>query len=775
VRGQHDKLGQWLMKKFSFILVIFVAITFTVNAQWSLQTNPLSSDGSNLLGKIQFVSATEGWIACGSNGNLLHTINAGATWTVVTPFPNEQTGSMSDPAINMSWVNPTHGWAINSYGKENANGAVLYSTADGGNSWAKKELPATATRITYTSADLQGTWQFHVLTSKNPSNYASIAGWMAGTVTVAGVNCSVSVLRSDGTNRNMDISMTISSVGVISMNGEEHGFMSADKSTAIMTGQEDNDGYSMYVMQKQVAGTSYSTADFQGAWQMHGLSAGNSNAEHGGWAHAVLNGDAAGNLTGSFVGVGGGGTINMSASISSGGIITGLSAMSSDTHGFMSADKKSFYLTMTGSENGDFNLVVFQKQETGTTYTTADLMGSWQMQILTADCTNDYESFAYYAHGKINLDGKGDGKVSYFLSDSPTELYEDLAFSINSDGIFSGFGLTGSHGFMSADKSIGIGTSTDGNGTYSLFVMQKDLSVSGDMGLEVQFVDNNTGWVSIYNQSANNFKLYKTTDGGTTLNPLNNTVGGIFQFVDTNNGWMIGSTVNNVGEGNLNNIYHTTDGGSTWSEQATTIGKAQAIYFSDLLHGWVVGVNGLILKTIDGGTNWISVTNAGLSTESTCKTVFFLDANTGWIGTNIENTNGVGTQFILATKDGGSTWTTQSTPVTNDIFSISFWDANNGWLTGDYGQIAHYGWNVSTNDLYSSQKSIYPNPTNDGFFSDAGEKAATVSIYNMNGMEMLSKQVTGKTYIDISTLPQGLYIVKISTHDGTVEQKLVKK
>ena len=129
------------MKKFTFILFIFVALTFTVNAQWSLRTNPLGSGDSGMVGKIQFVSATEGWIACGRNGSLLHTTNAGATWNIVTPFPNEKTGNMSDPAQSMSWVNPTHGWALKTLGSmTKANGAVLYNTTDGGNSWAKKAL-----------------------------------------------------------------------------------------------------------------------------------------------------------------------------------------------------------------------------------------------------------------------------------------------------------------------------------------------------------------------------------------------------------------------------------------------------------------------------------------------------------------------------------------------------------------------------------------------------------------------------------------------------------
>jgi photosystem II stability/assembly factor-like uncharacterized protein len=110
---------------------------------WVLQSNPLSSLGSG--GKVQFVSSTEGWIS-EATGQLLHTTNAGANWSVVTPFPNDTVMSMSDPAINMSWVSQTHGWKINWFGTGfgDAHGAVIYQTTDGGVTWARKVLSTAA-------------------------------------------------------------------------------------------------------------------------------------------------------------------------------------------------------------------------------------------------------------------------------------------------------------------------------------------------------------------------------------------------------------------------------------------------------------------------------------------------------------------------------------------------------------------------------------------------------------------------------------------------------
>jgi len=130
------------MKKLLYLIVMLVIglTSNLLNAQnsWTLQTNPLSVGE---IGKIQFVSPTEGWIS-GGLGDLLHTTDCGINWLVVTPFPNDTIWSSSDPARSMSWVNPTHGWTINSIGPEFgvSYGVVIHRTTDGGNTWVKDVL-----------------------------------------------------------------------------------------------------------------------------------------------------------------------------------------------------------------------------------------------------------------------------------------------------------------------------------------------------------------------------------------------------------------------------------------------------------------------------------------------------------------------------------------------------------------------------------------------------------------------------------------------------------
>ena len=122
----------------------YVSGELTINrtaSQWSTQTSPL---GSITLGKVQFVSATEGWITA-NNGQLLHTLDAGANWTVVDPTPAETDWIISDPSVAMFWLNPTHGWYISTLGTEISSlGAVLHYTTDGGVNWTNKVIDNTA-------------------------------------------------------------------------------------------------------------------------------------------------------------------------------------------------------------------------------------------------------------------------------------------------------------------------------------------------------------------------------------------------------------------------------------------------------------------------------------------------------------------------------------------------------------------------------------------------------------------------------------------------------
>ncbi len=56
----------------------------------------------------------------------------------------------------------------------------------------------------------------------------------------------------------------------------------------------------------------------------------------------------------------------------------------------------------------------------------------------------------------------------------------------------------------------------------------------------------------------------------------------------------------------------------------------------------------------------------------------FVDSSHGWA---------VGGSTILATSDGGATWSAQTSGTTNTLFGVSFVDPSHGWAVGDVGTI----------------------------------------------------------------------------------------
>ena len=97
------------------------------------------------------------------------------------------------------------------------------------------------------------------------------------------------------------------------------------------------------------------------------------------------------------------------------------------------------------------------------------------------------------------------------------------------------------------------------------------------------------------------------------------------------------------------------------------------------MKGWIVGTNGVIVLSEDGGITWRQVESG---TTKSLEAVYFIDQNNGWVA----GSNGT----ILRTIDGGYHWFKQHSGVSaNYLVSIHFTDASNGWIVGDGGTIIH--------------------------------------------------------------------------------------
>jgi photosystem II stability/assembly factor-like uncharacterized protein len=138
-------------------------------------------------------------------------------------------------------------------------------------------------------------------------------------------------------------------------------------------------------------------------------------------------------------------------------------------------------------------------------------------------------------------------------------------------------------------------------------------------------------------------------------------------FINQNTGWA-------CGDGGV--IVKTTNGGLNWIQQNSGVLKRlEGIDAVDANTLFCVGWFQTILKSIDGGNNWLIIRDGPTGTGSTFFKTFFLNANTGWLLRS-------GGGFVLRTSNGGVSF---DSTFTNNSFNrdIYFKDANMGVLCGD--------------------------------------------------------------------------------------------
>ena len=158
--------------------------------------------------------------------------------------------------------------------------------------------------------------------------------------------------------------------------------------------------------------------------------------------------------------------------------------------------------------------------------------------------------------------------------------------------------------------------------------------------------------------------------------------------------------------------------------------------------------------------------------------VHFINEQTGWI----VGSNGT----ILNTRNGGETWELQPSGTTNDLFSVHFTDALNGWAVGENGTILH----TSTGGITPVHKtivssptfSLYPNPAQEWVSLHTNSPILAVQITDAMGRSIVETghalslpEIHNGNHLDISTWRPGLYQVKIQTAEGTAVQRVVKR
>jgi hypothetical protein len=68
----------------------------------------------------------------------------------------------------------------------------------------------------------------------------------------------------------------------------------------------------------------------------------------------------------------------------------------------------------------------------------------------------------------------------------------------------------------------------------------------------------------------------------------------------------------------------------------------------------------------------------------------------------------------------------------------------------------------------------YPNPVRDMLYISNDIQAEKLEVYSLSGVLMLHSEINNNQ-IDLSSLNKGVYIVKISTGQGIINQRIIRK
>jgi photosystem II stability/assembly factor-like uncharacterized protein len=207
--------------------------------------------------------------------------------------------------------------------------------------------------------------------------------------------------------------------------------------------------------------------------------------------------------------------------------------------------------------------------------------------------------------------------------------------------------------------------------------------------------------------------MIRSTDAGQTWRAIPVPATGValndLTFLDENHGWIAGTrpagdTGNPVlGAGGV--VFRTTDGGTTWEIahefSPEELSRLVRVTFTDHRHGIAFGQNQAgqpaLLATGDAGATWSSrIVPDGIGEV---RDLVFVDQQHAWLlGIRYERLPD-GTHptvgIIMASSDGGITWTEQRRTTGMNVFDLDFTDPHHGHVIGDAKGAS---WLVSTTD-----------------------------------------------------------------------------
>ncbi|MBM4158701.1 MAG: T9SS type A sorting domain-containing protein [Ignavibacteria bacterium] len=329
----------------------------------------------------------------------------------------------------------------------------------------------------------------------------------------------------------------------------------------------------------------------------------------------------------------------------------------------------------------------------------------------------------------------------------------------------------------------------------------------------ISFIDNNTG-IAVGPSGM----ILRTTNGGQNWLVLSRPGGdmGDVQFVNNNILYACGD-----------HIIKSTNGGINWNILITAqfLGQFRSLFFTNELTGTIVGINGTIWTTTNGGINYIQryMMLPVQFADSSLYDIQYINSTTGYISGNlgivVKTTNsgvnwsylptGTITQFpslyfinenigylagtagrLFKTTNGGVNWIQQTVGVTDSFYDLEFINYNTGWICGQNGRILKTTnggstWikpiNTEVPESYALRQN-FPNPFNQVTkiqFEIPESKFVTLIVYDILGKEIAAlvneKLSPGKYVINFNEngLSSGIYFCKLQTNNYSAVKKMV--
>ncbi|MCB0699859.1 MAG: T9SS type A sorting domain-containing protein [Chitinophagales bacterium] len=359
----------------------------------------------------------------------------------------------------------------------------------------------------------------------------------------------------------------------------------------------------------------------------------------------------------------------------------------------------------------------------------ADLVVNGTLNLTSGTLSLNNNNLTFNATGNL---GAGGGGVFYSTSgsditvNSTTGLSDNLRFTTGGNTV--------------DDFTINLGDSTAKVG------IESETNVSGTLSLQSGRVDVDNNKLALQPGamvSGGSAKSYVITSGGGSL-AMQVTGGSAETFhVGTNNRYTP-ATVNSV-SGSVNSVFGVSAFGDVKAVGSTgeTVAATQPV----VSNTWMIAPNTATGVTADIELYW----HADMEVNSFNRAMAYISHYTG------------------------GNWDTYgaaaATVASNGMYKIS----RMGLTSFSPFAVFDQNTKVSVNNITADKGvDIYPNPASNTLYIRNASNA-TAEIVNIAGKKVLSTEVSNNTGIDISTLSNGLYFIRLSGDDVKATFKFIKR